>query len=61
MVVEVVVGGIGGNGIKEKVGECVFIKEKLGGKDDLIVLCNGDIHSVKIIKIALEEFSSISG
>ncbi|GJY43180.1 mutator type transposase, partial [Tanacetum coccineum] len=29
--------------------------------DDFIVLCNGDIHSVKIIKNALEEFSSISG
>ncbi|GJX90807.1 RNA-directed DNA polymerase, eukaryota, reverse transcriptase zinc-binding domain protein [Tanacetum coccineum] len=29
--------------------------------DDLIVLCNGDIQSVSVIKQALEEFSNISG
>nr|GEZ09847.1 RNA-directed DNA polymerase, eukaryota, reverse transcriptase zinc-binding domain protein [Tanacetum cinerariifolium] len=29
--------------------------------DDLIVLCNGDIQSVSVIKQAFEEFSNISG
>ncbi|GJV83129.1 hypothetical protein Tco_1523027 [Tanacetum coccineum] len=29
--------------------------------DDLLVLCNGDCDSVKVIKLALEEFSSVSG
>ncbi|GJZ24374.1 RNA-directed DNA polymerase, eukaryota, reverse transcriptase zinc-binding domain protein [Tanacetum coccineum] len=29
--------------------------------DDLLILCNGDCDSVKVIKLALEEFSSVSG
>lgn len=29
--------------------------------DDLLVVCNGDINSVKVIKEALDEFSGVSG
>ncbi|GJW52546.1 RNA-directed DNA polymerase, eukaryota, reverse transcriptase zinc-binding domain protein [Tanacetum coccineum] len=29
--------------------------------DDLLILCNGDSESVKTIKLAMEEFSSVSG
>ncbi|GKA32262.1 RNA-directed DNA polymerase, eukaryota, reverse transcriptase zinc-binding domain protein [Tanacetum coccineum] len=29
--------------------------------DDLLILCNGDCDSVKVIKLALDEFSSVSG
>ncbi|GJX67306.1 RNA-directed DNA polymerase, eukaryota, reverse transcriptase zinc-binding domain protein [Tanacetum coccineum] len=29
--------------------------------DDLLILCNGDCDSIKVIKLALEEFSAVSG
>ncbi|GJW15974.1 RNA-directed DNA polymerase, eukaryota, reverse transcriptase zinc-binding domain protein [Tanacetum coccineum] len=57
--------------LKKKIRDCKEFRYHFGCKrmqithlcfaDDLIVLCNGDIKSVTVIKQALEDFSNVSG
>lgn len=44
------------------IGVCKNLKlTHLCFADDLLVVCHGDVDSIKVIKLALDEFSQVSG